>query len=88
MTEIGMALSNPLGGPRVAGAVGAELPGVQVEIVGEDGRPCGPGEPGELRVRSPQMFSRYHGDPEATARAFDAEGRFRTGDTGARDEAE
>jgi malonyl-CoA/methylmalonyl-CoA synthetase len=87
MTEIGMALSNPLGGPRVPGAVGTPLPGVQVDIVGDDGRPCGPDEPGELRVRSPQLFTGYHGDPDGTARAYDAEGRFCTGDTGQRDAA-
>ena len=86
MTEIGMALSNPLEGPRVPGAVGQPLPGVTVDLVGDDGRACAAGEPGELRVRSPQMFSGYHGDPEATARSFDGEGRFRTGDTGVRDE--
>lgn len=87
MTEIGMALSNPLDGPRLPGAVGRELPGVRIDIVGDDGRLLGPDEPGELRVRSPQMFSGYHGDPDTTARAFDDEGRFRTGDTGARDSA-
>jgi malonyl-CoA/methylmalonyl-CoA synthetase len=87
MTEIGMALSNPYDGPRVPGAVGRELPGVAVDIVDEAGRAVGPGEPGELRVRSPQMFSGYHGDPAATAASFDGEGRFRTGDTGVRDEA-
>jgi len=87
MTEIGMALSNPLAGPRVPGAVGLPLPGVSVDLVAEDGRPCPAGEPGELRVRSPQLFSGYHGDAEATARSYDAEGRFRTGDTGVRDEA-
>ena len=43
------------------------------------------GEPGELRVRTPQMFSAYHGDAAATAASFDEEGRFRTGDTGTRD---
>ena len=42
-------------------------------------------QPGELRVRSPQMFSGYHGDPAATAAGFDERGRFRTGDTGTRD---
>ena len=82
MTEIGMALSNPLDGPRVPGAVGRPLPGVTVDLVGDDGRLCATGEPGELRVRTPQLFSGYHGDPEATRRSFDAEGRFRTGDTG------
>ncbi|KAM3625791.1 uncharacterized protein V6R79_017668 [Siganus canaliculatus] len=33
MTEIGMALSNPLKGPRVPGSVGLPLPGVEVRIV-------------------------------------------------------
>jgi malonyl-CoA/methylmalonyl-CoA synthetase len=84
MTEIGMALSNTLAGPRVPGAVGTPLPGVQVDIVADDGRPCAAGEAGELRVRSPQLFSGYHGDDESTARSYDAEGRFCTGDTGVR----
>jgi malonyl-CoA/methylmalonyl-CoA synthetase len=87
MTEIGMALSNPYDGPRVPGAVGLPLPGVSIDIVADDGQRAAPGQPGELRVRSPQMFLGYHGDAAATAAAFDAEGRFRTGDTGARDEA-
>lgn len=85
MTEIGMALGNPLAGPRVPGTVGRELPGVEVDIVDEHGRPCPVGQPGELRVRSPQMFSRYQGDPQATALSFDDQGRFRTGDTGQRE---
>jgi malonyl-CoA/methylmalonyl-CoA synthetase len=84
MTEIGMALSNTLAGPRVPGAVGTPLPGVQVDIVGDDGRPCANGEAGELRVRSSQLFSGYHRDDESTARSYDAEGRFCTGDTGVR----
>ena len=33
MTEIGMALSNPLDGVRVPGAVGSPLPGVSARIV-------------------------------------------------------
>jgi malonyl-CoA/methylmalonyl-CoA synthetase len=85
MTEIGMALSNPYDGPRVPGAVGRELPGVSVDIVDEAGRPTGTGEPGELRVRTPQIFSAYHRDAATTAGSFDEEGRFRTGDTGLRD---
>jgi malonyl-CoA/methylmalonyl-CoA synthetase len=87
MTEIGMALSNAYDGPRVPGAVGRELPDVTVEIVDDAGRPVAPGEAGELRVRSPQMFSGYNGDPAATAAGFDDQGRFQTGDTGTRDAA-
>jgi malonyl-CoA/methylmalonyl-CoA synthetase len=85
MTEIGMALSNRYDGPRVPGAVGCELPGVAIDIVDEAGQPVATGEPGELRVRTPQIFSGYHGDAAATAASFDAAGRFRTGDTGIRD---
>ncbi|XP_072926627.1 malonate--CoA ligase ACSF3, mitochondrial isoform X1 [Hemitrygon akajei] len=36
MTEIGMALSNPLRGARVPGAVGNPLPGVEVQIAKEN----------------------------------------------------
>ena len=85
MTEIGMALSNPYDGPRVPGAVGRELPGVTVDLVDDGGRLAAVGQPGELRVRSPQMFSGYHGDSEASRAGFDDEGRFRTGDIGTRD---
>ncbi|XP_073515287.1 malonate--CoA ligase ACSF3, mitochondrial [Phyllobates terribilis] len=35
MTEIGMALTNPLNGPRVPGSVGNPLPGVDVRIATE-----------------------------------------------------
>lgn len=38
------------------------------------------GAPGELRVRGPTIFSGYWRAPEINARAFDAEGWFRTGD--------
>jgi malonyl-CoA/methylmalonyl-CoA synthetase len=85
MTEIGMALSNRYDGARVAGAVGFPLPGVAVDIVGDDERPVADGDVGELRVRSPQLFSGYLDDDDATAASYDAEGRFRTGDTGTRD---
>jgi malonyl-CoA/methylmalonyl-CoA synthetase len=86
MTEIGMALSNPYDGPRVPGAVGVPLPGVTVDIVGDGGEDLPPGQPGELRVRSPQLFLGYHGDEAATAAAYDGAGRFCTGDTGVCDE--
>lgn len=36
-------------------------------------------ERGELCVRTPQMFDRYHGDPDATAAALE-DGWYRTGD--------
>jgi malonyl-CoA/methylmalonyl-CoA synthetase len=80
MTEIGMALSNPLRGGRVPGSVGTPLPGVEVQLVGDDGKPVSPGTPGEIEVRSPNVFAEYWGQPDATRDAFRG-GWFRTGDT-------
>ncbi|MFZ0312153.1 MAG: acyl-CoA synthetase [Candidatus Korobacteraceae bacterium] len=80
MTEIGMALSNPLRGERVPGSVGKPLPGVEVQLVGEEGKPVPPGMAGEIEVRGASVFAEYWGKPEATREAF-REGWFRTGDT-------
>ncbi|HUP01111.1 MAG TPA: acyl-CoA synthetase [Gemmatimonadota bacterium] len=79
MTELGMALSNPLRGERRPGAVGTPLPGVEVRLVGEDGREVPEGSPGELRVRGENVFLGYWDRPEATREAFE-DGWFRTGD--------
>jgi malonyl-CoA/methylmalonyl-CoA synthetase len=80
MTEIGMALSNPLRGERVAGSVGTALPSVEVQLVGESGKPVPPGTPGEIEVRGPSVFAEYWGNPGATCDAF-RDGWFRTGDS-------
>jgi malonyl-CoA/methylmalonyl-CoA synthetase len=80
MTEIGMALSNPLRGERIPGSVGTPLPGVEVQLVGENGAPVAPGMPGEIEVRGPSVFTEYWRQPEATSAAF-RDGWFRTGDT-------
>ncbi|MGA2335909.1 MAG: acyl-CoA synthetase [Terriglobales bacterium] len=80
MTEIGMALSNPLRGERVPGSVGRPLPGVEVRLVGENGEPVARGTPGEIEVRGASVFAEYWGQPDATRAAF-REGWFRTGDT-------
>jgi malonyl-CoA/methylmalonyl-CoA synthetase len=80
MTEIGMALSNPLRGERVPGSVGTPLPSVEVQLVGENGEPVVPGTPGEIEVRGASVFAEYWGKPEATRAAF-RDGWFRTGDT-------
>lgn len=80
MTEIGMALSNPLHGERRPGYVGTPLPGVEVRLVGEEGVPVPDGLPGEIQVRGPTVFRGYWRRPEETAAAFTPDGWFRTGD--------
>lgn len=79
MTEIGMALSNPLHGERRPGCVGTPLPGVEVRLVDEHGNEVAPGVAGEIQVRGPGVFREYWRRPEATAAAFQ-DGWFRTGD--------
>ncbi|HXI65298.1 MAG TPA: acyl-CoA synthetase [Gemmatimonadales bacterium] len=79
MTEIGMALSNPLRGERRPGFVGTPLPGVEVRLVDDAGRAVPAGTPGEIEVRGANVFLAYWRRPEATAAAF-RDGWFRTGD--------
>jgi malonyl-CoA/methylmalonyl-CoA synthetase len=83
MTETLMTIGNPYDGERRPGTVGRPLPGVEVRIVGPDGRDRGDGETGELLVRGPAVFSGYWRRPDATAAAF-VDGWFRTGDLGSR----
>jgi malonyl-CoA/methylmalonyl-CoA synthetase len=80
MTEIGMALSNPLDGERRPGSVGVPLPGVAVRLVDDQGRTIETaGTPGEIEVAGPSVFLEYWARPEATRAAF-RDGWFRTGD--------
>ena len=67
MTEVGMALSNPLTGERRPGSVGQPLPGVSVRLLD-----------GELQLKA-WVFSGYWKRPEGTRTAF-TDGWFRTGD--------
>ena len=79
MTEIGMALSNPLHGERRPGYVGTPLPGVDLRLVDEDNQPVPPSTSGEIQVQGPAVFTEYWGKPEATASEF-VDGWFKTGD--------
>jgi malonyl-CoA/methylmalonyl-CoA synthetase len=85
MTEIGMALSNPLHGDRKPGHVGMPLPFVSVKLVDEAGAEiAGTGIPGELYVSGETVFQRYWNRPEETAKSFDGTW-FKTGDIAERD---
>ena len=66
----------------IATTVGRAVAGMELRIVGTDGQPVPAGEPGELLVRGPLVMRGYWEDPEATARAVDAEGWLHTGDIG------
>jgi acyl-CoA synthetase (AMP-forming)/AMP-acid ligase II len=63
---------------------GGPGPGGEVIVVRPDGSRADDGEPGELRVKGPQLMLGYV-DPVLDADAFDSGGYFRTGDLGYRD---
>jgi acyl-CoA synthetase (AMP-forming)/AMP-acid ligase II len=65
---------------------GRALPGVQVAVVDDQGRPVAPGQDGEIVTRGPQLFIGYLGNPDLTHRTFRGEW-YRFGDLGRIDES-
>jgi acyl-CoA synthetase (AMP-forming)/AMP-acid ligase II len=62
-------------------SVGHPVHGIDLRLTADGGRPCAPGELGEIQIAGPPVTHGYLNHPEATAAAFD--GRwFRTGDVG------
>ena len=76
MTEIGMALSNPLHGERQPGFVGNSLPGMEARIAPTDSDIS----IGELEIKGANVFKEYWKKPEETKKSFTKDGWFKTGD--------
>jgi len=66
-------------------SVGSPFPGVEMRVMGDAG-PAGPGETGEILVKSTANTIGYCQNPGATEALFDGEGFIRTGDLGYIDE--
>lgn len=84
MTE---TISHPIIGdllvPNRPGTIGHAAPEYDIAVLGDDGRPAGPGETGELRVRGipgVSLFGGYLHDEAASRAAFDEQGWFISGD--------
>jgi feruloyl-CoA synthase len=58
-----------------AGVIGVPVPGVEIKLAPVDGKL-------EMRVKGPNVTRGYLGQPNLTAKAFDADGWYRTGDAG------
>jgi long-chain acyl-CoA synthetase len=68
---------------NLRGSSGQPLPGTEIRIVDPETRqPLPIGQRGLVLVRGPQIMQGYYQNPEATAKAIDAEGWFDTGDLG------
>jgi long-chain acyl-CoA synthetase len=76
LTETTAPVSVTLPAKTKIGTVGPPLPGTELRISPD----------GEVLVKGVQVFRGYHGNPEATAAAFDDDGWFRTGDLGSLDD--
>jgi fatty-acyl-CoA synthase len=91
MSEVGSAFNMPIDDMelirRKVGSSGRPLITLKFRIVDPDtSEPCAPGKVGELRLKGPSVTPGYWNQPDATAKAFDADGWFRTGDLAYADE--
>jgi len=73
-------------GAKHMDSVGLPLPGMELKIVDvEQGADLPPGETGEICLRGDATMAGYWNDPEATAKALEANGWLHTGDVGCLD---
>lgn len=66
--------------PRKDTSVGTVIPGVEVKLVGSDGKEVADGEPGELWIRGPNIMKGYYRAPAETAASVNPEGWFNSRD--------
>lgn len=64
-------------GRSTPGCVGQPVPGMEVRLIDDDGGPADDGDPGEVELRGPNLFSGYWPDGSGGP---DAQGWWRTGD--------
>jgi len=80
MTELFRPISYLAGDAReVPESIGRPVPGVELRVVNDEGRPLATGATGELWIRTPAAMDGYLDNPEETAAVL-ADGWFRTGD--------
>ena len=70
----------------IATTSGRAMPGIEVHVVDDEGRPLPAGEAGEVVIRGYNVMQGYFEDPAATAETIDADGWLHTGDVGVMDE--
>ncbi|WP_188195227.1 acyl-CoA synthetase [Nonomuraea sp. SYSU D8015] len=71
---------------RKAGSAGVPVFFADVRVVRPDLTDAGPGEPGEVLIKGPNVTPGYWNDPAATEAAFAEGGWFRSGDVATLDE--
>jgi cyclohexanecarboxylate-CoA ligase len=89
MSENGLVTCNGLRDPedKVFDTDGVPWPGMELRVVGDDGRDLPTGTEGDLLVRGPAQFVGYFERPAVTAESHTADGWFKTGDRATLDAA-
>ena len=78
---------NAVTSKEFTGTIGLPMPSTWVKLVDDDGNDVRIlGSAGEIVVKGPQVMAGYWQRPDETAKAFTADGFFRTGDIGVMDE--
>jgi acetyl-CoA synthetase len=86
-TETTAQIANSPGQPVRPGSMGRPLPGYDIALLDEDGRPAKEGEIAvHLKPRPAPMMAGYEGDPERNAAVLGGD-YYRTSDTAYRDDA-
>ncbi len=70
----------------IATTSGRAMPGIEVQVVSDEGVALPAGEPGEIVIRGYNVMAGYFENPEATAETIDADGWLHTGDIGVMDD--
>jgi acyl-CoA synthetase (AMP-forming)/AMP-acid ligase II len=71
---------------RLATSIGLPMDDVEIQVRDEKGQELPPEQLGEIVVNSPRVMKGYWKDEEKTEKAFTADGWYRTGDMGYKDE--
>jgi len=71
---------------RLATSIGLPLDDVEIQVRDEKEKELPDGQMGEIVVRGPRIMKGYWKDEERTEKAFTADGWYRTGDLGYKDE--
>jgi fatty-acyl-CoA synthase len=89
MTEAGTVLGMPVEAGQIArkaGSAGLPAPSLSLRIVDDRAQDVAAGQAGEIWLSGPNVTPGYWNRPDETARAFTADGWFRTGDIARRDD--
>ncbi|MFH7041932.1 long-chain-fatty-acid--CoA ligase [Paucibacter sp. JuS9] len=81
-----VAACNPTDSEAYTGTIGLPLPSTELKLLDDDGQEVAPGQAGEIAIRGPQVMAGYWQRPDETAKVMTADGFFRTGDVGVKDE--